>query len=1071
MSCDNKDTLVDIAKEVKKTGYLIDDQGGKIGRGDFGAADLDKGVKNCLGKYLSTLTQGKSDTKTTNKFYVDGDNEEIELSNTDGTPVGPVVNTNDTSYTNDSSQPWLSQYSNSEYADEGKKSLGNFLSKGGLNKEATNPVNQLAAPWDGHELLKQVGLGGEGEFTTVSDQNDSTPTGAVQKYTSQVLAGFNRFDVDEGQSFSQNRFTLPGAGPGAGVATLQKELGVYDKNATVLSDNVLQKVGRSLSLISSLEIGSRGGDPNSAAVRNKALLPGSAQLQNPFSAEGPITAEDLRAYKVLSDLLLAVEGNQIAAGEARRQNVNINTDFSNSQKSEGNMNNNVDIFSGLLPVGMIALHITLALVLFVTVEAFALIFGLLAKPSRLAKDNTGANSLGIFVEQLQEEGFPGNLLGALGKIATFMGVKPFTFNFQQTVTEGLFVYLGLEPPFNATDLKEFALDAPGYYATMSRMAIRSVQSISKAFDQVDGGSVVDVANSITGIVQAIRESKIIKLINYYAQLGDKRLSLVATGFEKEIGGDAAGFARISGIDKLQTNVNPLVAGGAFKAEVFDKVRKNRLSGRRKLAWANSTANSMLLLPNSVVEAAGKLNFRTTRPASYNKAGQVKPTQTTKIKPEERRDLEAWLDAEYVPFYFHDVRTNEIISFHAFLSALSEGYTANYETSNGFGRIDPIRTYTNTERTLELGFTVVATSENDFDTMWTKINKLVTMVYPQWSQGRAVTLAGSGNKNNKLIQPFSQVMTASPMIRLRVGDLIRSNYSRFNLARLFGFGAGSGEDVPNSKKVQEQLKGNWSAGDFALLRANSDPVSSAFNTGYAPVEGTPAISIAPPIPGLDPKQTTLPLRLTSPVLVRVDGKKDGRIFISPVNDVGQPEAPGLGSLSLSLNDSPGKYIAYVDDLIIIDDIVTEAGFGDFDPTTLASLEKALLDSINKDRSPATILSPAVNPIVRSFEESGGKGLAGFITSLNFEWLGDGNPWETERYGARAPKMCEITISFAPVHDIAPGIDANGFNRAPLYNVGDAMNGVAGDADDEIGAGKLRFSALKTLETKNRNKDQG
>lgn len=1071
MSCDNKDTPVGIAQEVKKTGYLIDDQGD--GKADFGVDDLDKGVKNCLGKYLSTLTQGKSDTKTTNKFYVDGDNEEIELSNTDGTPVGPVVNTNDTSYTNDSSQPWLSQYSNSEYADEGKKSLDNFLSKGGLNKETTNPVNQLVAPWDGHELLKQVATDDQGTLTNTSN-NPDTPTGAVQKYTSQVLAGFNRFDVDEGQSFSQNRFTLPGLAPGAGVATLQKELGVYDKNATVLSDNVLQKVGRSLSLISSLEIGSRGGDPDSAAVRNKALLPGSAQLQNPFSAEGPITAEDLRAYKVLSDLLLAVEGNQIAAGEARRQNVNINTDFSNSQKSEGNMNNNVDIFSGLLPVGMISLHIVLALVLFVAVEALALIFGLLAKPSRLAKDQLGINKLGIYVEQQQEGGIGGALLGGLGKIATFMGVKPFTFNFQQTVTEGLFVYLGLEPPFNATDLKEFAIDAPGYYATMSRMAVRSVQSISRAFDQVDGGSVVDVANSITGIVQAIRESKIIKLINYYAQLGDKRLSLVATGFEKEIGGDAAGFARISGIDKLQTNVNPLVAGGAFKAEVFDKVRKNRLSGRRKLAWANSTANSVLLLPNSVVEAAGKLNFRTTRPASYNKAGQVKPTQTTKIKPEERRDLEAWLDAEYVPFYFHDVRTNEIISFHAFLSALSEGYTANYETSNGFGRIDPIRTYTNTERTLELGFTVVATSENDFDTMWTKINKLVTMVYPQWSQGRAVTLAGSGNKNNKLIQPFSQVMTASPMIRLRVGDLIRSNYSRFNLARLFGFGAGSSSEgsknIFKNVKVQRQLEGNWSVGDLALLRANSDPVSSAFNTGYAAVEGTPAISIAPPIPGFESKQTILPLRLTSPVLVRVDGKKDGRIFISPVNDVGQPKAPGLGSLSLSLNDSPGKYIAYVDDLIIIDDTVTENDAGS-DPTSLALLEKKLLDKINKDRSPATILSPAVNPIVRSFEESGGKGLAGFITSLNFEWLGDGNPWETERYGARAPKMCEIKISFAPVHDIAPGIDANGFNRAPLYNVGDAMNGVAGDADDEIGAGKLRFSALKTLETKNRNKDQG
>jgi hypothetical protein len=1068
MSCDDKDTPNDIAQEVKKTGYLINDGGD--GKADFGTDDLDTGVKNCLGKYLSTLTQGKSDTKTTNKFYVDGDNEEIDLSNTDGTPVGPTVNTNNTSHTNDSFQPWLSQYSNSEYADEGKKNLGNFLSKGGLNKETISPTNVASAPWDGHELLKHVATDDQGTFTNTSN-NPDTPTGAVQKYTSQVLAGFNRFDIDEGQSFSQNRFTLPGAGPGAGVATLQKELGVYDKNATVLSDNVLQKVGRSLSLISSLEIGSRGGDPDSAAVRNKALLPGSAQLQNPFSAEGPITAEDLRAYKVLSDLLLAVEGNQIAAGEARRQNVNINTDFSNSQKSEGNMNNNVDIFSGLLPVGMIALHITLALVLFVTVEALALIFGLLAKPSRLAKDQLGINKLGIYVEQQQEGGIGGALLGGLGKIATFMGVKPFTFNFQQAVTEGLFVYLGLEPPFNAEDLREFALDAPGYYATMSRMAIRSVQSISKAFDQVAGGSVVDVANSITGIVQAIRESKIIKLINYYAQLGDKRLSLVATGFENEIG-TSDGFASVSGINKLSSRLTKKAAGGAFDIGIFDKVRKSRLSGRKKLAWSNSTANSMLLLPNSIVKASSDLNLPTAQPKSYNKVGQVKPTEYAKISAAERRDLEAWLDAEYVPFYFHDVRTNEIISFHAFLSALNESYTANYETTSGFGRIDPVRIYTDTERSLNVTFTAVATSENDFDIMWAKINKLVTMVYPQWSQGREVTLAGSGNKNNSLIQPFSQVMTSSPMIRLRIGDLIRSNYSRFNLSRLFGFGGGSTETVndPTKAVVARQLRGDWRSGDFALLRANSDPVSSAFNTGYAPAEGMQFLSIAPPIPGFDLNETKLPLRLTSPVLVQVDKTEEGKIFIKPVNDIGQPKS---GGLALSFGEETGKYIAYSDDLIIIDYSELTISTFTIDPASQSAtaLEKKLLEQINGDKSPATILSPSVNPIVKSFEESGGKGLAGFITSLGFEWLGDGNPWETERYGSRAPKMCEITITFAPVHDIAPGIDANGFNRAPLYNVGSAMNGVAGNSDDEINAGNIRFNGLKERETRDRNKDQG
>ena len=37
------------------------------------------------------------------------------------------------------------------------------------------------------------------------------------------------------------------------------------------------------------------------------------------------------------------------------------------------------------------------------------------------------------------------------------------------------------------------------------------------------------------------------------------------------------------------------------------------------------------------------------------------------------------------------------------------------------------------------------------------------------------------------QPFSQVIGASPIVRLRVGDVIKSNYSKFNLQRIFGAG--------------------------------------------------------------------------------------------------------------------------------------------------------------------------------------------------------------------------------------------------------------------------------------------
>ncbi len=82
----------------------------------------------------------------------------------------------------------------------------------------------------------------------------------------------------------------------------------------------------------------------------------------------------------------------------------------------------------------------------------------------------------------------------------------------------------------------------------------------------------------------------------------------------------------------------------------------------------------------------------------------------------------------------------------------------------------------------------------------------------------------------------------------------------------------------------------------------------------------------------------------------------------------------------------------------------------------------------------------NALVRAFESSKGRGLACFVESLNFDWMDGGNVmWETAVAGSRAPKMCKVTMNMAVVHDIAPGIDVDGFNRAPVYNVGYDMAG--------------------------------
>ena len=93
-----------------------------------------------------------------------------------------------------------------------------------------------------------------------------------------------------------------------------------------------------------------------------------------------------------------------------------------------------------------------------------------------------------------------------------------------------------------------------------------------------------------------------------------------------------------------------------------------------------------------------------------------------------------------------------------------------------------------------------------------------------------------------------------------------------------------------------------------------------------------------------------------------------------------------------------------------------------------------------------MRPEVNPFVKAYHSSRGRGLAGFIKGVSFDWLEDDTPWETD-YNARAPIGCKITFSFDVVHDLPPGLDHSGYNRAPLYNVGQIMKSVAGDPYDE------------------------
>jgi hypothetical protein len=91
-----------------------------------------------------------------------------------------------------------------------------------------------------------------------------------------------------------------------------------------------------------------------------------------------------------------------------------------------------------------------------------------------------------------------------------------------------------------------------------------------------------------------------------------------------------------------------------------------------------------------------------------------------------------------------------------------------------------------------------------------------------------------------------------------------------------------------------------------------------------------------------------------------------------------------------------------------------------------------------------MDPATNPITRAFESTRGRGLAGFITQLDYQFL-EQTTWETAK-NSRGPKSILVTVTFSPIHDIGPGMDHNGMNRGPVYNVGSTVKHLGSDPWD-------------------------
>lgn len=1154
--------------------------------------DLSKKEKITLGNYLNSLTSGRAGNTSPNSFTVPGGSNDTggsghSVSLDASTHQGPALSlvqmrsagtTNGTfsDLTQGLNKDAIRRFEdvkNSEYGS------GDNPFKGTDIKNFTGNTRRKGQ--DGNSLLTSVQSVGEGPSSLGDPRIGPAPETApiVQKKISEVIRS-NRFNPID-KAFVQDKSRTE-----VGY-TIQRTLGKYDPDSLKISEKKLSAVATNL-LVSA------------TGIRDGKQFTGGVPIidTSTLRAQGIVVTNPTEGNSQIENVSQGGQGP-----ESRRETFEspeYTLDMA-PVSSYGSMNSPLEPFSGMGPLSdakhtaalssaVISIYSLVKLLDAKSMEfsvnfetPFAKLLGGVSVDATLSMNNP------LYTEGLGGTG-PKDYSG-MGGYEFEMGSRkikslsqensPFMFLDFLDFTQKLLSMLKESVPeteYSFADsilrgsdiiLRNVMLDSSGYVAALARSISRSTiisiengisglaSSLTNLTTQVSGitelaSGLVTVYQQTLNLFESFFRSSVFRFVKDLAQMGDRKLIAERVEAEKQA--------------NTTLPLSPDLRIQASRISEFAADFKVDLGSRNyyALAWKHSSAPCEYILPPNFAKAASDYS---SIPGNRFDNGLDWGRRTNNLRSSNMSDdtvkiIEDRLESEYVPFYFHDLRTNEVISFHAFLTDLSDGFTANYDSVSGYGRADEIMTYKSTKRSISFSFSVVATSVEDLDVMYWNINKLVTMLYPQYSRGRAMK---SGD--DKFIQPFSQIPTASPLIRVRIGDIIKGNYSKFALARLFGLGESSDVFTPQPTEETSPAQSTESAGtpdsfptelptppapplpnsyaysldqivyirpgtvsrfmdragnpfdevrrnalqarrdaiaqnrqSRAEARANQYVDQSLVSAGIADTSvatATNANSSAPDVP-IPPVPDALPRALrripsgTRAKIVQIAMTKMGPSqtqYIAEIQKipirrkVTETEPLSIYSTVADFrNDTPSsvtqvsrsrlvssdltrllgeyKYMALLENEIVqprsrsnqgdTDSATASNDTSDTPVSTTINILNRPSTSSNTSTQPPMSLSQFLNtgengnPVIRSFESTRGRGLAGFITDIKFDW--NDSTWETDP-GKRAPKFMKINITFAPIHDIPLGMDANGALRSVAYNIGALSKTVGNDPYDD------------------------
>jgi len=682
----------------------------------------------------------------------------------------------------------MSRYSNSGYFQNttDENTLGKIITKYNnlTPEEDTGP-----GPHTGNKLLTSI-VGNEpnsSDATFIDAQvDDATQNSIIEVQT--MLGVNNRFNTENSRAYapfdaSNLDSAIEDGTDEIGTRTAQSKFGIFDKDAPIMKNSELVNVARSMMLKSlGLDYTSEPGnakDPNSDGSYDADFVSsiGATQLgYMPNKNKNPSAKESKGAPTNPGLNSSPFDGGAFETG-GKRSSYGSSYD---SHLQYNKFSNNT-----------------------IKLRAAAVVIAMVYAAKSVKDDLTFSSYTSSDIDLNRARGIPGQSIRFAADAKTQMFnryVIPQTrFPLDDCLNAGTQLLFNISfediDETSAVTKKEDVQsyknvnESAGFWYSVGRTILQRFEERSGAIDEAVEEYTSDPNSTGVAIFGLLSRTGIVGIINTIAQIGDK--VLYSTGGVK--------VSESPGNVPRPWNVDNLPDSGQTRQS---KSRSQTGLTENSLAWRGSTAPSMYLLPRNVVRAAVEMGAmayganpvkaHTATPIieksyidinGFNIGGGEAKTTRSRIPTDVRRMIENDLDAEYVPFYFHDIRTNEIIGFHAFLNSLSDTYSPSFTSTSGYGRIEPVFTYKDTKRSLSFSFYVAATSKEDFDEMWFKINKLTSMVYPSWTSGTRMFDV----KSNVITQPFSQKIGATPLIRLRIGDVVKSNYSRFNLSRLFGVG--------------------------------------------------------------------------------------------------------------------------------------------------------------------------------------------------------------------------------------------------------------------------------------------